>query len=200
MRGLLATVLMGLLASAAAHAQPLATVAELVPLLRGGGLVLYMRHPATEPGQVDAERLDIADCATQRNLSDAGRRSAAEIGAAMRRIGMRIGGVVTSEYCRAREVARIMGLPAEPDPLLNDGGRMLANGPDSTPAQALRARLSRPPLPGTHLLIVAHRPNIVDAAGPALADLGEGEIAVFRPSGDGFALLARIRAADWPEL
>lgn len=200
MRGLWATVMLGLLASAAAQAQPVATGAELAPLLRGGGFVLYMRHPATEPEQRDAEQLDFADCATQRNLSDAGRRSAVEIGAAMRRIGMWIGGVVTSEYCRAREVARLMGFPAETDALLNDGGRMLAKGPDSIPAQALRAWLSRPPLPGTNLLIVAHRPNLVDAAGPAFADLGEGEVAVFRPSGDGFALVARISAADWSGL
>ncbi|MBR0646398.1 histidine phosphatase family protein [Plastoroseomonas hellenica] len=200
MRGLWAIVVLGLLGSAAVQAQPLAAPAELAPLLRAGGLVLYMRHPATEPGQTDAEPLDFADCTTQRNLSDGGRRSAVEIGAAMRRIGMRIGGVVTSEYCRAREAARLMEFPAETDALLNDGGRMLAKGPDSIPARALRTWLSRPPLPGTNLLIVAHRPNLVDAAGPSFADLGEGEVAVFRPSDGGFVLVARVRAADWPGL
>ena len=161
-----------------------------------------MRHPATE-ARTDAEEVDFADCATQRNLSDAGRQVAAEVGAALRALRARVGRAVTSEYCRARETARLMGVAgAEVDGALNDGGRMLAKGPSSPQAEALRAMLRARPERGEVTLIVAHRPNIVDAAGTGFADLGEAEMVVFRavPDGAGFAPLARIRAADWPAL
>ena len=197
----------GLLAAGCpAQAQPSppsSSPAELATALRQGGLVLYMRHPATESAQTDAEALDFADCGTQRNLSEAGRHAAREIGAALRDIRVPVTRAVTSEYCRAREAAVLMGLPpAETEAALNDGGRMLAKGPDSPQAHALRDMLRRAPGTGEVLLIVAHRPNIVDAAGPAFSDLGEGEIVAFRPvaEGPGFAPLARIRASDWPGL
>lgn len=185
-----------------ARGQAAPPAAELAEALRKGGLVLYMRHPATE-ARTDAEEMDFTDCATQRNLSDAGRQVAAEVGAALRAVRARVGRAVTSEYCRARETARLMGVAgAEVDAALNDGGRMLAKGPSSPQAEALRAMLRARPAPGEVALIVAHRPNIVDAAGAGFADLGEAEIVVFRavPDGAGFAPLARIRAPDWPAL
>ncbi len=43
------------------------------------------------------------------------------------------------------------------------------------------------------MIIVSHRPNLQDAAGKDLADVGEGEIAVFEPLGDSqFKLVARV--------
>ncbi|MFC7737700.1 hypothetical protein ACFQX4_18100 [Roseomonas sp. GCM10028921] len=53
-------VFAGLLAAMPALGQAVPSPAEALSLLRGGGLVLYMRHPATEPGQADAEALDFA--------------------------------------------------------------------------------------------------------------------------------------------
>lgn len=196
-------VLAGLLAAMPALGQAVPSPAEALPLLRGGGLVLYMRHPATEPGQAEAEALDFADCATQRNLSEAGRRTAAETGAALRAIGIPVRRTVTSEYCRARETAALMGLPGvETEPALNDGGRMLAKGPGTPQAEALRALLRAAPRPGEAVLVVAHRPNLVDAAGSGFADLAEGEIVAFRPVAEppGFRPVARIRTTDWPAL
>ncbi len=175
---------------------------EIAAALRRGGLVLYMRHPETERAQADAEALDLADCATQRNLSDAGRRTAAAVGAALRSVSAAIDRAVTSEYCRGRDAAALMSLAAaiEADAALNDGGRMLASGPDSPQAEALRAMLRKAPAPGRSTLIVAHRPNLADAAGRAFADLAEGEVAAFLPSpGEpaGFRAVARVLPKDW---
>ena len=195
----------------ASGAASLAGAAELPPsvapydfaaALRRGGLVLYMRHTETDRAQADAEALDLADCATQRNLSDAGRRTAAAVGAALRSVGAAFDRAVTSEYCRARDTAALMALPAaaEPDGALNDGGRMLASGPDSPQAEAVRAMLRTAPAPRRSTLIVAHRPNLADAAGPPFADLAEGEVAAFRPEpGEraGFQAVARVRPRDW---
>lgn len=177
--------------------------AELASALRRGGLVLYMRHPATAEGQSDVEAIDFGNCATQRNLSESGRRVAAEIGTALRAIRVQVGKAVTSGYCRARDAARLMGVAgAEVEDALNDGGRMLARGPDTPQAQALRALLRAAPPAGEVVLIVAHRPNLVDAAGPDFTDLGEAEVIVFSPSpaAPGFTRVARIRPSDWPAL
>ena len=170
--------------------------------LRGGGMVLYMRHPETDRAQADSDALDFADCSTQRNLNDTGRRTAAAIGSALRAAGAALDRAVTSQYCRARETADLMGVASavETDGALNDGGRMAAAGPDSPRAEAVRAMLRKPPAPGRSTLIVAHRSNLVDAAGPAFADMVEGEIAAFRPApGEplGFQALLRIRPQDW---
>jgi hypothetical protein len=90
--------------------------------------------------------------------------------------------------------------PVEADGALNDGGRMVAAGPGSPQAEAVRAMLRQVPAPGRSTLIVAHRPNLADAAGPAFADLAEGEMAAFCPSSGGppgFRAVARVRPQDW---
>jgi phosphohistidine phosphatase SixA len=201
----LLALLAGLLGSGALAQRPTPFLAgaELAPALRGGGLALYVRRPATESHQADAEEIDFANCGTQRNLSDAGRRTARDAGAALRDMGVTVGRIVTSEYCRAREAAVLMGLSgAEADAALNDGGRMLAKGPASPQAEALRTMLRTAPEPGRVTLIVAHRPNIADAAGRAFADIAEAEIIAFQPMAvaPGFQAVGRIRPADWPAL
>ncbi len=202
MRWLASWLLLCLALAPPTRADPLEG-APLAAALREGGLVLYMRHPATDRAGSDRASLDFADCTTQRNLSDAGRREAAEIAAAMREVGLRVARVLTSEYCRAKETAAVMALAqAEVDGDLNEGARMAESGPNAPHARALRMLLATAPPPGSVTLIIAHRPNIVDAAGRDLADMAEGEIAVFRPQPEapGFRLVARIKPADWPAL
>ena len=48
-------------------------------LLRGGGQVLLMRHAVTTPGVGDPAGFRLDDCATQRNLTDAGRDDARRV-------------------------------------------------------------------------------------------------------------------------
>lgn len=60
---------------------PLAAHAARTPLeerLRAGGMVLLMRHAATEGGGGPAGH-SLDDCATQRNLFEAGRREVEKI-------------------------------------------------------------------------------------------------------------------------
>src|SRR5499433_3012887 len=45
-------------------------------LMRGGGQVVFMRHAVTTPGVGDPAGFRLDDCATQRNLTDAGRDDA----------------------------------------------------------------------------------------------------------------------------
>jgi broad specificity phosphatase PhoE len=75
--------------------------------LRAGGFVLLVRHAATEPGLGDPPGFRLDDCATQRNLSEAGREEARRIGARLRREKVPIARVYTSPWCRCRETATL---------------------------------------------------------------------------------------------
>jgi hypothetical protein len=61
--------------------------------------------------------------------------------------------------------------------------------------------LSTPPAEGKNLVIVSHKPNLQDAAGKEFGDLGEGEVVVFKPLGEGkFKIVARVAPpSKWTE-
>ena len=93
--------------------------AALWQRLRGGGHVLLMRHAATDPGIGDPPGFVLERCASQRNLSDAGRRDARRIGDALRRRGIPIGEVLSSRWCRCLDTARLVFGRADPAPMLD---------------------------------------------------------------------------------
>lgn len=75
-------------------------------LLRQGGYVIYFRHTKTDFSQKDTVA-DYDNCAGQRNLTDEGRTQAKDIGVAMKVLGIPVGRVVASPYCRTRETAQL---------------------------------------------------------------------------------------------
>lgn len=77
--------------------------------LRKGSYVVLLRH-AVAPGTGDPDHFDLADCSTQRNLSDVGRTQAAAIGDLFRLHGIDIARVVSSQWCRCLETARLLQL------------------------------------------------------------------------------------------
>jgi phosphohistidine phosphatase SixA len=79
---------------------------DLVARLRQGGHVIFIRHAATEATQ-DDPRPDLADPSTQRNLSDAGRNQARQLGRAIGRLRIPVGTVLASPYARTRETAEL---------------------------------------------------------------------------------------------
>lgn len=76
-----------------------------------GADVIFLRH-ALAPGTGDPAGFRLGDCASQRNLSDEGRSQARGIGAALRESGLRIAGVMTSQWCRARDTAELLDIGA----------------------------------------------------------------------------------------
>jgi len=179
------------LAAAAADA-PLAPQAA-VERLRGGGYVLYFRHAATDMSKNDAGMTSFDDCPTQRNLVDRGRDEARAIGAAVRALGIPIGKVRASPFCRTVETAQLAFGRAEKTAEVR-GGPVRADDPARY--APLRKLLSQRPAPGTNDVIVSHgNPFYTVAGAPYLA---EGEAAVVAPAGDGFRVIARIRVEDWP--
>ena len=78
-----------------------------------------MRH-AHAPGTGDSTRFALDDCTTQRNLDERGREQAREIGAAIRAAGVTVDRVLTSQWCRCRDTARLLDLgPVEELSALN---------------------------------------------------------------------------------
>jgi phosphohistidine phosphatase SixA len=102
---------------AATNAQ---TQASWQLLQRGdAGLVVAMRH-AIAPGTGDPANFKLGDCATQRNLSEQGRSQARQIGDEFRKRKIKVARVLSSQWCRCLETAKLMNLgKVEPFPALN---------------------------------------------------------------------------------
>ena len=187
------------LVAALAFAQACAQSLEgraLVEALRHGGYVLYLRHAATDFGQNDDAMTDFANCAQQRNLTDAGRAQARAIGSAMKALRIPVGPILASPFCRTRESAElIFGTPTVSNavrggPGTDDTGQRYAD---------LRKLLSTPVAKGSNLAISSHGNPFRAVAGTAY--LQEGELAVIEPLGDGqFRVVARITYDAWASL
>ena len=87
--------------------------------LSAPGIVAIMRH-ADAPGTGDSASIALDDCTTQRNLDAHGRQQAWEIGAAIRAAGVAVDRVLTSQWCRCRDTARLLDVgPVEDLPAIN---------------------------------------------------------------------------------
>ena len=162
---------------------------ELVKRLRDGGYVLYLRHASTDFGQNDARMTSFEDCERQRNLTDRGRDEARAIGEHVKRLKIPIGEVLASPFCRTMETARLAFGRAT---ATND----VRGGPvEAARYEPLRKLLSSAVPKGTNRVISSHGNPFAALAGPPY--LAEGEIAVVRPEGERFSVVARIRLSDW---
>lgn len=88
--------------------------------LKAGGNVVLIRHASTEAGLGDPPGFKIGDCATQRNLSDAGREEARRLGRQFQFRAINFTTARSSQWCRCLETARLaFGEEPEPWPVLN---------------------------------------------------------------------------------
>jgi phosphohistidine phosphatase SixA len=183
-------------AAGAARAEP--PPSDLVPELRKGGYVLFIRHPKTNPDQADTDPLHLDNVKAQRQLSDEGRRQARALGDAFRALKIPVGKVIASKFNRAQEAARLLDVgevTASVD--VAEGGLVVSPRENERRAKALRELLSTPPPEGTNVVIVSHKPNLQDAAGKEFGDLAEAEVVVFRPLGGGkFKVVARVASPE----
>ncbi|GAB4354332.1 MAG: histidine phosphatase family protein [Gammaproteobacteria bacterium] len=176
---------------------------NLVDELRRGGYTIYFRHAPTEWSQRD-QVSTLADCSScdpkrMRQLSDEGRDMARRVGDAMRKLGIPVGEVLASEYCRTVETAKLLGLGrvTTTRDVINARVASLIGGREKL-RRAARAHLSAPPAEGTNTVIVAHGNVFLLAAGTRPAELGA---AVVRADGEGgFSVEAMLDPEDWIEL
>src|SRR6187455_2300616 len=173
---LVAAFAVTLVAGASAAARP-----DLARDLRAGGLVLAIRHAATDFSTPDQDPVVVSDCSTQRNLSAQGRADARAIGRGVRRLALPIGKVYASGYCRTLETARLAFGRATVHPaLLNT----IASEHDAAWRKQIRdARrlIGTRPAPRTLTVLVTHGVVVQESTGQTLE---EGEAIVFRPLGN----------------
>ena len=79
---------------------------NLINQLDEGGKLIFIRH-AYAPGNGDPAGFNLNDCSTQRNLSDDGRKQAQRIGKFFTKNKIEIDKVLSSEWCRCKETAKI---------------------------------------------------------------------------------------------
>lgn len=175
-------------------ALPLAVTSEaradetLWGLLKAGGQVVLMRHAITTPGVGDPDGMVLADCKTQRNLSDEGRAHARQIGQVFRSRGVPVAQVLSSPWCRCMETARL-AFGAEPEistALSNLFGRA---DPQGQQVARFKTLASRRPTSG-NVVMVSHGSTILALTGISPAP---AEMVVITPQGGGkFAVAGRL--------
>ncbi len=181
-------VLVALVCLCACMVQPAGASDAAWRALQQGGVVALIRH-ARAPGVGDPPGFRLEDCATQRNLSEGGREQARRLGAAFRDHGVAVARVLSSQWCRCLDTARLaFGDGVEPLPALNS---FFAKGEtEGAQTRAVRAVVEGwRDQPGV-LALVTHQVNITALTG-VFPD--EGEILVLKPGAAGFDLVARFR-------
>jgi phosphohistidine phosphatase SixA len=170
----------------------------LAAALREGGLTILMRHTETAPFAPDPATFDVADCKTQRNLSEKGREQARAIGAALPKLGIRISTVDSSPYCRCLETARLAFGKVEVSEILSIGDE-LSFAEKHARGGAVRQRLATAPEPGTNSVLLTHTGTLLYSFG--LDARPEGIAHVFRPGPAGTSVyLGLLLPEDWVRL
>ncbi|MDC1485601.1 histidine phosphatase family protein, partial [Pelagibacteraceae bacterium] len=84
-----------------------ATATEtLIDSLKKGKKIVFIRH-ALAPGNGDPQNFDIKDCLTQRNLNQIGINQSKKIGLIFKKNKIEIGKVLSSEWCRCKDTAKL---------------------------------------------------------------------------------------------
>jgi phosphohistidine phosphatase SixA len=138
------------------------------------------------PGATEPTNFDIANCSTQRNLSERGRQQARKIGALFAARAAPTGRVLTSRFCRTKETARLAFGDAEEfaplDPPTAD---------DKARKEQIEAILEeiRNYTGSGNYIFVTHLETIQALTGQSAR---EGEAVIVAPQDDGLRVLARI--------
>ncbi|WP_202820671.1 histidine phosphatase family protein [Variovorax sp. JS1663] len=140
--------------------------------LRAGGCALLWRHAQTTPGVGDPPGFSLAQCSTQRNLSDAGRAQARAAGEWFRSRGLAPRAVRSSAWCRCKDTADLAFGAHESWTPLNSSFGNAAVAPENR--SLLLAGLARIPA-GTFEVWVTHQVNITAFTGEAVA-MGEAVV------------------------
>lgn len=135
---------------------------------RGG--VLLIRHARTEAGVGDPPGFILGQCHTQRNLSEAGRAESRAMGEWFRRHGLQARAVLSSQWCRCQDTARIAFGHFEDWPALNS--TFAGQGQHEQQMRQLRERLRRVPA-GALEVWVTHQVLMTDLT-QAYPAMGEG--------------------------
>lgn len=200
-RRLVLSTIAALLFAVPSHAHPRPSDAELAQMLRTGGYVIVFRHGATHADQADTDPLNPENIAKQRQLNTKGEDAAKALGKAFKEIGIPVSKAITSQFNRAYQTAKLAGFdPVEKSADITEGGLVVSPNENNRRVAALRKLASTPPPAGTNVVIVTHKPNVVDAFGKDWFEVKEGEATIFRPDGAAYQVVARVQMDEWPRI
>ena len=154
--------------------------------LRQGGYILYVRHGEANRGE-DQPQIIYGNCATQKNLSEEGRKQSTLYGEAIRRLIIPVHYPVTaSPFCRTRETAELAfgQQNVQIDPFWFKVYQLSGN---VTPTEQvntlteLTSELEKIPVSGTNTVIIAHS----FPKGVGLGEIPYLGTVVVRPKGPG---------------
>lgn len=184
----------------------------LVQVLRVGGYTLHWRHAAAD---VCSDNLGLgtaattmtpdwwkscdANCgttATARQMNANGVAQATTIGAEFDRLGIPVGRVISSEFCRNFKTAELMDFG--PTVELRQDITFFVYDEANRCAASYAIIDDEPPAPGTNTAMIGHAG--FSETCPILSTLAWGEAAIFKPSATGdAALVTRVFADGWDD-
>ena len=169
----------------------------LVEALKRGGYVLLMRHAATEHVAPDAQLFNLRDCSTQRGLSEEGREQARLIGKSFARLGIPVGQVLSSPYCRCLETGRLAFGRVTESELLSVWDTLTV--PErSERGGTVREMLATPPPAGGNTVLITHTGTLLYSFG--LKTRPEGIAHVFHAADGKAQYVGSLTPADWSQL
>ncbi len=192
--------LLGLL-PVAASSQAAASDADWISALRQGGYVIVFRHaPFTTQTVDDLNKMRKAGA--EKQLSSEGRALAKSIGDSMHKLAIPVAQVLTSSLQRAVDTGTLLGFgEITKSPEVTEADAAATPADNERRAEAFRKLVSVAPPAGSNVVIVTHKPNIVDAFGKDWGDVHECDASVFKPDGNGgYKLIVRIPAGEWGKL
>ena len=175
------------------HVTPLPDT-MLVRMLRQGGLVLAFRHANTDMSQQDSDVSNLANRSAQRNLNEAGRANATNVGRTIAALGIPIEEVRASPFWRCRDTATLAFGRCDTTSAL------YSKGPEFRRARWIL--LSTPPALGKNDVIVTHQDALMPLTTLKRDELREADALILEPRGPakGFHVVARLGPADWKRL
>ena len=165
-----ALALVGMSGGVRAQPERKAAAAELLRLWRQSGGALLIRHAATESGLGDPAGFTLGQCRTQRNLSDAGKQASQAFGAWLQAQNFKPDAVLSSQWCRCQDTARLAFGQFEDWSALNS--TFAGQGDPAAQQKALLARLRGLPQGRTEVW-VTHQVIMTGLTG-AYPSMGEG--------------------------
>ncbi len=171
---------------------------ELVAALREGGLVIMMRHMSTDDYVPEDGAHRESECETQRNLDDRGQQEAKALGRAFEVLGIPVGAVLSSPYCRCVETGMLAFGKVEQSKALAVFGALSGAEKDER-GKKVREMLNTPPGAGENTVLITHTGTLLYTFG--LKTQPEGIAHVFRPAEFGQAIyVGRVTPAEWSQL
>ncbi len=175
--------------------------------MRVGGYVILFRHGETDRSLLPREQrkpepspMDLANCEIQAKLTENGREDARLIGKAFQALGIPVGQILASGYCRTLETARLaFGRAEASETLLHPAYKAMPGTPvpPSFPQrmEGLRKLLATSPPAGTNTVLVSHGEIFRDLIG---SEGTTGKALIYKPDGQGrFTLVGRVLPKEW---